>query len=414
MVSDKICFIASQIGRADSKERKQSEYIFELLTQTLNRFGYELIRADKISSSGSITEQIIKKLFEADLLVADLSDKNANVFYELAIRHATNKPFIQIIEEKEINHIPFDIQNQRTLPYHYSGILEEDNKSNKIFIDEFEKFIKSCEFTPHEIKNPILAENSSVTFLNNEDKPTERTITDIISLLAEKLKSIIPNQPQSNKFTKGSLMAFNKTTVDILDNIKLTLEKSSNGIISCSGPLIVSTFSNFINYTQSSFVAVSVNDLDFWMHPEGKEYLEITTEQHKRYKDIKLERIFVVGKNHKLNEVHFRDIFSHQIENNYKIGFVIDDMLKNITDNILKLDFGLFDKSAVSFFRLENGRFFEIDTTKDTCKKYTDYYEQIKRKCIKYDSSDEVLISKKEDLKKIKEILITKHLFDKK
>lgn len=413
MTPDKTCFFVSQIGRSDSKERKQADYIFDLLLPTLKKKGYDPDRADKIPRPGSITQQIIDRIFNADLVVIDLSNKNPNVFYELAIRHATNKPFIQIIDEKEINTLPFDVHNQRTLGYSYSGDEAEDDKLNKSFIDSFEDYMKNCELNPQSIKNPIAAENSTLSFLKNDDKPVEKTIAEIISLLTDKLKASLPNQTQPPQFTPNSFLAFNKTNTDILNSIQVILEKSTHGIISCSGPLIFTTFQNFIKYTQLSFVAVSVNDLDYWMRPEGKEYLEITTDHKKKNRDVALERIFVIGKHHKLNESHFKQIFLYQLKHNYKIAFVIDETLKNITDNILKLDFGLFDQYAVSFFRLENDRFFEIDTTKETCKKYHDYYEQIKRKCIRYDDTDEVLISKEDDLDKMKKVLAAKKLFDK-
>lgn len=60
-----------------------------------------------------ITNQIIDGLLTNDLLIADLTDHNPNVFYELAIRHAFGKPFIQLIAEGQ--ELPFDIQNLRTV-----------------------------------------------------------------------------------------------------------------------------------------------------------------------------------------------------------------------------------------------------------------------------------------------------------
>jgi hypothetical protein len=46
--------------------------------------------------------------------VADLTERNPNVFYELAIRHAIRKPLIQIIKSDE--QIPFDVAGTRTIP----------------------------------------------------------------------------------------------------------------------------------------------------------------------------------------------------------------------------------------------------------------------------------------------------------
>lgn len=60
-----------------------------------------------------ITVQVIQRIIEAPLVIADLTESNANVFYELAIRHATGKPFVQIIGKG--TKIPFDVAGLRTI-----------------------------------------------------------------------------------------------------------------------------------------------------------------------------------------------------------------------------------------------------------------------------------------------------------
>ncbi|UNK79791.1 hypothetical protein MNQ96_01465 [Sphingopyxis granuli] len=52
-------------------------------------------------------------LFRSRLVVADLSFSNANVFYELALRHAVRLPIVQIIRHGDP--IPFDINQMRTV-----------------------------------------------------------------------------------------------------------------------------------------------------------------------------------------------------------------------------------------------------------------------------------------------------------
>lgn len=71
------------------------------------------MRADQISKSGLITTQIINQIIECPLVIADLTGANPNVFYELAIRHATGKPYIQLIEQG--HRLPFDIGGVRTI-----------------------------------------------------------------------------------------------------------------------------------------------------------------------------------------------------------------------------------------------------------------------------------------------------------
>ena len=79
--------------------------------------GYAVCRSDAISESGYITTQIIKHLVEDALVIADLSGRNPNVFYELAIRHAKDKPVILMCQEGE--DIPFDNAGLRVIPLEY-------------------------------------------------------------------------------------------------------------------------------------------------------------------------------------------------------------------------------------------------------------------------------------------------------
>lgn len=111
-----ICFVISPIGEKDSTTRKRSDDILDcLIVPALRDTGLTAIRADKISSPGMITTQIIRHIISDHLVIADLTDQNPNVFYELAIRHAFKKPIIQMILDGQ--KLPFDIMGIRTIKY---------------------------------------------------------------------------------------------------------------------------------------------------------------------------------------------------------------------------------------------------------------------------------------------------------
>lgn len=113
-VDQKVCFIACPIGGAGSPERKRSDLIKTyVIDEVLKPLGYETRRSDEIDRSGEITTQIVSELIDADLVIADLTGHNANVFYELGVRHAFKLPYIQLIEDGE--EIPFDIKAYRTI-----------------------------------------------------------------------------------------------------------------------------------------------------------------------------------------------------------------------------------------------------------------------------------------------------------
>lgn len=113
----KKCFIISPIGAEGTDVRKNADstmkYIIEPVCQEKD---YEAVRADKISSNGIITQEIIQHLLSDELAIADLTGKNPNVFYELAIRHTMNLPTIQITRD-DLGTIPFDVSSVRTIGY---------------------------------------------------------------------------------------------------------------------------------------------------------------------------------------------------------------------------------------------------------------------------------------------------------
>jgi hypothetical protein len=79
---------------------------------------YAVERADDINRSGTIIAQIVQRVFEADLVVADLTGPNANVFYELAIRHATRKPTVHLAASNEDP--PFDVNQISLIKFNLS------------------------------------------------------------------------------------------------------------------------------------------------------------------------------------------------------------------------------------------------------------------------------------------------------
>jgi hypothetical protein len=110
----KTCFYVAPIGDHDSEVRQHSDVILASLVEpALAELGLRVVRADGIDTPGVITKQVIEHIAKAKLVVADLSFHNPNVFYELALRHATGRPTIHLI--RTVDRIPFDIDQFRTI-----------------------------------------------------------------------------------------------------------------------------------------------------------------------------------------------------------------------------------------------------------------------------------------------------------
>ncbi len=89
----------------------------QLIRPALESVGFESFRADEEASSGDILTDMFQELLLADFCLVDMSIDNANVFYELGIRHAFRKRGIVHIQAGR-SYMPFDIFSVRTIPYH--------------------------------------------------------------------------------------------------------------------------------------------------------------------------------------------------------------------------------------------------------------------------------------------------------
>jgi hypothetical protein len=113
---DHVCFYITPIGEEGSEERKHSDLILgQIVEPAIESLGLDLrvLRADRLTQPGMISQQILQNVLGARLVVADLSYHNPNVFYELAIRHATGLPTVLITRSSD--RVPFDIADLRVV-----------------------------------------------------------------------------------------------------------------------------------------------------------------------------------------------------------------------------------------------------------------------------------------------------------
>jgi hypothetical protein len=74
-----------------------------------------LDRADKHAKPGNIPEDVRKSILNSDVVIAEITPDNGNVFYELGYAHACEIPTILLVREKR--KIPFDVAPERCIVY---------------------------------------------------------------------------------------------------------------------------------------------------------------------------------------------------------------------------------------------------------------------------------------------------------
>ncbi|MBS1774257.1 MAG: hypothetical protein JST82_15470 [Bacteroidetes bacterium] len=113
---EKKCFIITPIGHDNSDTRIKTDGLIKaVILPVLAELDIKGYAAHQIDITGSITKQIIQRIVEDDIVIANLTELNPNVMYELAVRHATRKPVVILAEFG--TSLPFDIAQQNTIFY---------------------------------------------------------------------------------------------------------------------------------------------------------------------------------------------------------------------------------------------------------------------------------------------------------
>jgi hypothetical protein len=130
------------------------DYYEKAYKPAIEKAGLKAVRADaEIFGTGKIMDQIWSGINKARVLVAELTNRNPNVFYELGLAHALRKPVVLVSSNE--GDVPFDLQHIRVIYYDMSDPFW----GNKL-VDKVAENILSALQNPNEAVFPVLSETT--------------------------------------------------------------------------------------------------------------------------------------------------------------------------------------------------------------------------------------------------------------
>jgi nucleoside 2-deoxyribosyltransferase len=97
----------------------------EAIRRALQKRQIQLISVNDLPAGSFVTESVTSLIRQTDFIIADISDRNSNVFYELGLAHGMRKPVLLIARQNELGNIPFDLASSLIISYSNSGELED-------------------------------------------------------------------------------------------------------------------------------------------------------------------------------------------------------------------------------------------------------------------------------------------------
>jgi hypothetical protein len=126
----KMCFVAIPFA-------KEFLGTYHIVKSVLEAEGWRVVRGDELLRPRNIMIAINERILSSNLIVADLTGQNPNVFYEVGMAHAYGRDLLALTQEAEI---PFDLAPERTIRYN------SDVDGTKALTDDLKRFAGSGRF----------------------------------------------------------------------------------------------------------------------------------------------------------------------------------------------------------------------------------------------------------------------------
>jgi hypothetical protein len=201
------------------------EDIFHLLLEVSLRFAMNIKRRDARQSDGLMSSLVKEEIESASIVIADISDLNSQVTFEIGIARALNKPIILMAFSSK--DIPFELSAYRVLLY---GNYSKTDFKNKLFSSIKEAIDSPLKNSPDQIE--IKKNSNGNVFISYSHKDTEYLARLLVHL-----------KPLENE---GKIIVWKDTDLRAgdkwKDEIQKALDRSNAAVLLISADFLASDF----------------------------------------------------------------------------------------------------------------------------------------------------------------------------
>jgi hypothetical protein len=229
-------FLISQIGPHDSDIRKRADVVCDrLIKPIVGEFDLTIVRSDRDPTPGVVTSQILRSILEASVVIADLTGKNANVFYEVAFAQSFGKPIVMLVDDPD--NLPFDTRNERTIRLggHEGPIGFEDGVAAQDRLREALQIVLAPGYAPASLITEVAGVRSLADLAPENPIATElASVKDTV----EEIRALVRRTGRSEN-TQADVRVFTKFIKELIEGNRLfatdleslaSTETASNGL----------------------------------------------------------------------------------------------------------------------------------------------------------------------------------------
>ena len=225
------CFVIMPISDCDGYAKGHFQHVYEdIIAPACDKAGFKGFRADQVKQSNLIHLEILQSLLEAPMAVCDLSSRNPNVLFELALRQAFDKPVCLI---QEVGTPPiFDISPFRYVEYRreriYHEVLEDQSKISESIKATFQEHTSGKGINSI-IKLLALSKPAALPEFSAPDASSEiqHLILSELSQLREEVRITRRESSNLKRSTKSELASERAMLRDMLRQAELTIMTAS-------------------------------------------------------------------------------------------------------------------------------------------------------------------------------------------